>query len=129
MNKKLEEKVRLINKPLRWKIDKVKEMNAIYLQNQTKNKAFFLDLDGTIAEYITGTRKHRRIQFRPYFHYFVSELAKICDIYLYSFTDPILIKSLWPKYFKKDFSGVFDCPYWFSHKKSIRAFREWNTNY
>ena len=101
-------------------------MRDTVLKNQTKKRALFVDLDGTIAEYIEGKQKHRKIQFRPYLKTFVKQLSKICNLYLYSFTKPTWLKSLWSKYFNEEFSDYFDIRYSFSYKKSLRAFRDLN---
>ena len=41
-------------------------------------------------------------------------------------TQPIRIRCLWFKYFENKVAGYFDLRYWFSFKKSLRAFKEFN---
>lgn len=86
----------------------------------------FIDLDGTIVEYIEGKRPHRKTKFRSFFTEFVTTMMATCDLYLYSFTEPIRLKCLWQKYYSSHFKGFFDLRYWFSKKKSLRAFKDLN---
>lgn len=121
---KIKKKIERINNPIRWQIDKISEMGDIFLNNRTKERALFLDLDGTIAEFVVGKKIHRKIRFRPFYEALIEEMKIICDIYLYSFAQPIRIRCLWSKYFKSKFTGFFDYRFSFACKKSLRAAKE-----
>ena len=62
----------LAQRPPMHRVDKKERMLAIFNSGRTNQRALFLDLDGTLIEYVKSTRSRKKPRFRPYFDDFVT---------------------------------------------------------